>query len=546
MENMNFIDEIVSAQLKSGEIDRVVTRFPPEPNGYLHLGNTYAINISWSIARKHGGKFNLRFDDTNPLKEDYEYVNAIVEDFDWLGIDYGASPLFGSDYSEQIYAFALELIGKGKAYVCDLSPEEIREYRGTLTEPGRDSPYRNRSVQENMDLFEQMRAGKFAAGEKVLRAKIDMASPIIILRDPIIYRIIHANHYRTGSKWCIYPMYDFAHPLQDYIEGITHSLCSNEFVNNRNFYEWTLNSLDLPGRLPRQIEFGRLNITGVVTSKRHLRTLVNGGHVEGWDDPRLPTLKGLKRRGYTKESIFAFLNEIGVPRTDSTVDIQMLEHAVRQDLNEKAPAVMAVLDPLKVVITNKNGVEYLEAENHPSTDLGTRTVPFTREIFIERDDFMENPPKNYKRLVPGGEVRLKNGYFLRCNEVIKDDQGRVVELHCTYDPETKSGSDFQARKVKGTIHWVSADLGLDCTAKLFEPLFLSQPDGDNLLDCLNPASMHTAAAKVEPAIVNLMEAGHTHFQFIRQGYFVPDSKLSQSALVFNRVVPLKSSYKPGQ
>lgn len=546
MENMNFIDEIVSAQLKSGEIDRVVTRFPPEPNGYLHLGNTYAINISWSIARKHGGKFNLRFDDTNPLKEDYEYVNAIVEDFDWLGIDYGAIPLFGSDYSEQIYAFALELIGKGKAYVCDLSPEEIREYRGTLTEPGRDSPYRNRSVQENMDLFEQMRAGKFAAGEKVLRAKIDMASPIIILRDPIIYRIIHANHYRTGSKWCIYPMYDFAHPLQDYIEGITHSLCSNEFVNNRNFYEWTLNSLDLPGRLPRQIEFGRLNITGVVTSKRHLRTLVNGGHVEGWDDPRLPTLKGLKRRGYTKESIFAFLNEIGVPRTDSTVDIQMLEHAVRQDLNEKAPAVMAVLDPLKVVITNKNGVEYLEAENHPSTDLGTRTVPFTREIFIERDDFMENPPKNYKRLVPGGEVRLKNGYFLRCNEVIKDDQGRVVELHCTYDPETKSGSDFQARKVKGTIHWVSADLGLDCTAKLFEPLFLSQPDGDNLLDCLNPASMHTAAAKVEPAIVNLMEAGHTHFQFIRQGYFVPDSKLSQSALVFNRVVPLKSSYKPGQ
>lgn len=545
MKILNFIDEIVSAQLTSREIDGVVTRFPPEPNGYLHLGNAYAINISYSIARKHGGRFNLRFDDTNPLKENYEYVNAIVEDFDWLGIDYGEKPLFGSDYSEQIYSFAVKLIEKGKAYVCDLSPEDIREYRGTLTEPGRESPYRNRSIEENLDLFDQMRAGKFGNGEKVLRAKIDMASPVIILRDPIIYRIIHATHYRTGDTWCIYPMYDFAHPIQDYIEGITHSLCSNEFVNNRHFYEWTLNNLDLPSRLPRQIEFGRLNITGVVTSKRHLRTLVSGGHVEGWDDPRLPTLMGMRRRGYTKEAIFAFLNEIGVPKTVTTVDIQILEHAVRQDLNAKAPAVMAVVDPLKVIVTNLKETEYLPAENSPNADLGSRLIPFTQVVFIEREDFSEDPPKGFKRLVPGGEVRLKHGYFIRCNQVIKDDLGRVIELRCTYDPETRSGSGFTGRKVQGTIHWVSAELGLPCTLRLYEPLFSNQPSEDNLLECINPDSLVIAsAAVVEPSVITLLRAGHSHFQFIRQGFFFLDKLSQESSLNFNRVVPLKSSYKP--
>lgn len=547
METKNFIDEIISKQLQTGEIDTVVTRFPPEPNGYLHLGNAYAINISYSMAQKNGGKFNLRFDDTNPTKEDYEYVNAIIEDFDWLGIDYGDRPLFGSDYSEQIYAFAVKLIENGKAYVCDLSQQEIREYRGTLTEPGKESPYRNRSVEENLELFEQMRAGKFRDGEKVLRAKIDMASPIIILRDPVIYRIIHADHYRMGSKWCIYPMYDFAHPIQDYIEGITHSLCSHEFVNNRHFYEWTLDNLDLIGRLPRQIEFGRLNLTGVVTSKRYLRTLVTGGHVEGWDDPRLPTLMGLRRRGYTREAVFAFLKEIGVPKNGTTVDIQMLEHAVRQDLNNKAPAIMAVTDPLKVIVTNLEGSESLQAENSPNADLGTRTLPFTREIFIQRGDFCENPPKGFKRLVPGGEVRLKHAYFIRCNEVIKDEQGRVIELHCTYDPETKSGSGFSGRKVKGTIHWVSADKGLPCTIRLFEPLFIDQPHGDNLLDCLNPNSLQIMdSAVVEPAATSLLEEGFTHFQFIRQGFFYPDITSQNTDLIFNRVVPLKSSYRPNK
>jgi len=544
MEKLNFIEAIVSKEIAEGKISSVVTRFPPEPNGYLHLGNAYAINISYSIAQKHGGRFNLRFDDTNPLKEDYEYVAAIVEDFDWLGIDYGEAPLFGSDYSGEIYAYAVKLIEQGKAYVCDLNQEQIRQYRGTLTEPGRESPYRNRPVSENLLLFQEMRAGKYAEGEKVLRAKIDMASPIIILRDPIIYRIIHAEHYRTGNKWCIYPMYDFAHPIQDYIEGISHSLCSNEFVNNRHFYNWTLNNLNLEGKLPRQIEFGRLNITGVVTSKRHLRTLVKGGHVEGWDDPRLPTLMGMRRRGYTQESIFAFLNEIGVPKTETTVDIQMLEHAVRQDLSPKAPAIMTILDPLKVVITNKDDGEYLQAENSSSAEMGTRTIPFTREIYIEREDFSENPPKNYKRLVPGGEVRLKHAYFIRCNEVIKDEQGNIVELRCTYDPETKSGSGFNARKVKGTIHWVSAELGVNCTARIYDYLFLTQPSEENLLDCLNPDSLKVKNAIVEPAALSLLEDGYTHFQFIRQGYFTPDSKLSTNQnLVFNQVVPLKSSFQ---
>lgn len=542
----NFIEKIVAYDLENGLVDKIITRFPPEPNGFLHIGSAYAINISYSIAKKYNGKFNLRFDDTNPNKEDILYVNSILEDFDWLGIDYGGKALYASDYFEQIYEYAVYLIKKGKAYVCDLSQEEIRQYRGTLTEPGKESPYRNRSVEENLKLFEEMREGKYKEGEKVLRAKIDMASPNIVLRDPVIYRIIYTPHYRTGTKWCIYPMYDFAHPIQDYIEGITHSLCSNEFVNNRALYDWTLENLDLPKPVPKQIEFGRLNITGVVTSKRYLKQLVASGYLEGWDDPRLPTLQGMRRRGYTKEAIFAFLNEIGVPKTESTVDVEMLEYFVRQDLMEKATCVMAVLDPIKVVITNKDDeVEYLEADNNYKTDaLGKRMVPFTKEIYIDREDFMENPPKGYNRLIPGGEVRLKHAYIIKCNEVIKDANGNVVELHCTYDPATKSGSGNSSRKVKGTIHWVSATLGLKCTTRLYEPLFLNPPDEDTLLQSINPNSRRDITnAVIEPAIVDFLAQGVTHYQFLRNGFYVIDNKLgSKENLVFNRIVPLKSSF----
>lgn len=545
-EPMNFIDRIVANDLATGKVTKVHTRFPPEPNGFLHIGSAYAINISYSIAKKYNGKFNLRFDDTNPLKEDISYVNAIIEDMNWLGVKY-EGPYYGSDYNEQIYEYAVYLIKKGLAYVCDLSPDEIREYRGTLTEPGKNSPYRDRSVEENLELFERMRAGEFEEGEKVLRAKIDMASPNIVMRDPVIFRIIKAEHYRTGNQWCIYPMYDFAHPIQDYIEGITHSLCSNEFVNNRPLYEWTLENLDLPNPLPQQIEFGRLNITGVVTSKRYLKQLVDSGVLEGWDDPRLPTIQGMRRRGYTQDAIFAFLNEIGVPKAESTVDVEMLEHFVRQDLNEKATCVMAVLDPLKVVITNwdEDHVEYVDADNsYTNPNLGSRKVPLTREIYIEREDFMENPPKKYNRLVLGGEVRLRHGYFIKCNEVIKDEQGNIIELHCTYDPETKSGSGFTGRKVKGTIHWVSASHGLPCTVRLYESLFNEQPTEENLLESINPNSKVVLNSIVEPSILDFVKDGVTHFQFLRNGYFVWDNKLAAlDNLVFNRIVTLRSSYR---
>ncbi len=544
----NFIDKIVAEDVANG-LEEVATRFPPEPNGFLHIGSAYAINISYSIAKKYNGRFNLRFDDTNPLKEDISYVNAIIDDFKWLGVDFGDEPLYGSDYFEQMYEYAVYLIKKGKAYVCDLSPDEIREYRGTLTEPGKNSPYRDRSVEENLELFEQMRAGKFADGEKVLRAKIDMASPNIVMRDPVIYRIIHAEHYRTGDQWCIYPMYDFAHPIQDYIEGITHSLCSNEFVNNRELYNWVLENLDLPNRLPQQIEFGRLNISGVVTSKRYLKQLVDSGYLEGWDDPRLPTIQGMRRRGYTQDAIFAFLNEIGVPKTESTVDVEMLEYFVRQDLMEKAVCLMAVVDPIKVVITNMDPdtVEYLDADNNYKTDaMGTRKVPFTRELYIEREDFMEDPPKNYNRLTVGREVRLKHAYYLKCNEVIKDENGKIVELRCTYDPETKSGSGFSGRKVKGTIHWVSAKEALRCTVRHYEPLFSNPPEEDNLLESINQNSRQDFTnAVIEPAILNFIDQGATHYQFLRNGFYVLDSKLgSKDNLVFNRIVHLKSSYRP--
>ncbi|WP_066494893.1 glutamine--tRNA ligase/YqeY domain fusion protein [Abyssisolibacter fermentans] len=545
--NSNFIDKIVKKELEDGTIKKVITRFPPEPNGYLHIGSAYAINISYSLAKKYNGKFNLRFDDTNPVKEDIEYVKAIVEDFDWMGIDYGEHPYYGSDYTKQTYEYAKELIKKGKAYVCDLSPDEIREYRGTLTAVGKNSPYRERTIKENFELFELMKNGKFKEGEKVLRAKIDMSSSNIVLRDPVIFRILHKEHYRTGNKWCIYPMYDFAHPIQDYIEGVTHSLCSNEFINNRALYEWTLNNLDLEGNIPKQIEFGRMNLTGVVTSKRYLKKLVDSGILEGWDDPRLPTLKGLKRRGYTKEAIFDFLNEIGVPKSESTVDVSMLEHAIRQDLNNKVCGVMAVINPLKVIITNydENKIEQLKAENNRNNDeLGYRYMPLTREIYIERNDFSENPPKKYKRLVPGGEVRLKHGYFIKCNEIIKDEEGNITELHCTYDPETKSGTGFKGRKVKGTIHWVSASKGINSTIRLFEALFKEAPSMDRLLDTINPNSKKVVDnVIIEPAAIDLIKNGEKRFQFIRNGYFIIDDKLTtQDKMIFNEIVPLKSSF----
>lgn len=547
-ETANFIDRIVADDVANDRVEKVVTRFPPEPNGFLHIGSAYAINISYSIAKKYNGKFNLRFDDTNPLKEDIAYVDAIIEDFEWLGIDYGSEPYYGSDYNDQIHEYAIHLIKKGLAFVCDLNQEEMRTYRGTLTEPGQNSPYRNRSVEENLDLFERMRLGEFEEGERVLRAKIDMSSPNIVLRDPVIYRIIKASHYRQGDKWCIYPMYDFAHPIQDYIEGVTHSLCSNEFVNNRALYEWSLDNLDLPNHLPRQIEFGRLNITGVVTSKRYLKQLVDSGFLEGWDDPRLPTIQGMRRRGYTPEAIFAFLSEIGVPKSESTVDAEMLEYFIRQDLNEKAITVMSVLDPIKVVITNKDDeIEWLEADNsYAVDDKGTRKIPFTREIYIDREDFKEEPPKKYKRLVIGGEVRLKHGYFIKCNEVIKDEQGNIVELHCTYDPETLSGSGFTGRKVKGTIHWVSATEGLSCSVRVYSELFKSKPDEAALLESINQESRQDLTnAIIEPAILDFMDQDVTHFQFLRQGFFVVDNKLAtKDNLVFNRIVPLKSSYRP--
>ena len=544
--NLNFIDRLVKKDLEKGVYKEIHTRFPPEPNGYLHIGSAYAINISYSLAKKYNGKFNLRFDDTNPTKEDNEYVKAIIEDMKWLGFDYNNdTPFYGSDYNKEFYKYAVYLIKKNKAYVCDLSSEEIREYRGTLTTPGKCSPYRNRSIEENLELFEKMRSGKFKEGEKVLRAKIDMTSPNMNMRDPVIYRISYTNHYRTKDTWCIYPMYDYAHPIQDYIEGISHSLCSVEFKDHRPLYEWVLKELDLEKIIPRQIEFGRMNLSGVVTSKRYLKQLVAKNLVEGWDDPRLSTIKGLKRRGYTKESILNFLREIGVAKAESTVDKSMLESSIRQDLKDKVPSVMAVLDPLKVVITNleEDHIEYLDAENNKENkDLGSRKIPFTKIIYIEREDFKDNPPKKYNRLVPGGEVRLMNAYFIKCNEVIKDENGNVKELRCTYDIETKSGSGFTGRKVKGTIHWVSEKFSLPCKVRLYEDLFNESPDTDNLEEYINPNSLTIKEnALIEKSILDLESE---RFQFIRNGYYIKDEKLfNNNNLVFNRIVPLKSSYK---
>jgi glutaminyl-tRNA synthetase len=546
----NFIDKVVEEDIKNESFSRdICTRFPPEPNGYLHIGSAYAISVSYGIANKYGGKFNLRFDDTNPVKEDMEYVHSIIEDMKWIGFDPEDRIYYGSDYSDMIYEFAIKLIKCGKAYVCDLTPEEIREYRGTLTTAGKNSPYRNRTIEENLGLFERMKNGEFPAASKVLRAKIDMSSPNINLRDPIIYRINFAHHYRTGDKWCIYPMYDFAHPLQDAIEGITHSLCSIEFKNHRPLYEWFLKELDIK-EPPKQREFGRLNLTGVVTSKRYLRELVFGGYVDGWDDPRLPTLKGLRRRGITPESIKDFLSQIGVFRNESTIDISLLEHILRQDLKSKVNCVMGVLNPLKITITNydENKVEYLEIENNnENSSLGTRLVPFSKTLYIEKDDFMENPVKGFRRLSPGKEVRLKGAYFVKCEDIVKDPStGEITELLCSYDPETKSGSGFTDRKVKGTIHWVSANHGIKAEVHLYDKLIsdeeLLKDNSKPWEERINPTSL----IKLKNCIVeSSLKDAHieSKYQFIRHGYFCVDKKYtSDKNLVFNRIVPLKDSW----
>ncbi|TWD94485.1 glutaminyl-tRNA synthetase [Neobacillus bataviensis] len=551
MENQtsNFIKDIMIKDLESGKHQKIVTRFPPEPNGYLHIGHAKSIIINFGLADDFNGETNLRFDDTNPLKEDIEYVNSIKEDVKWLGFEWD-NLFFASDYFEEMYNRAVLLIEKGLAYVDDLSADEIREYRGTLTEPGKNSPYRNRSIEENLDLFKRMRAGEFDNGKKVLRAKIDMSSPNINLRDPVIYRISHATHHNTGDKWCIYPMYAFAHPLEDAIEGVTHSICTIEFEDQRPLYNWVVEQCEMKST-PQQIEFGRLNVTNTVMSKRKLKQLVEEGFVDGWDDPRMPTISGMRRKGFTPESIRAFVKETGVHKGSGAVDSQMLEHYVREDLKLKVPRTMGVINPLKVVITNypEGQIELLDAEINPENpDMGMRKIPFSREIYIEKDDFMENPPKKYFRLFPGNEVRLKHAYFIKCEEVVKDANGEVIELHCTYDPETKSGTGFTGRKVKGTIHWVEATHSVPAEFRLYEPLILENTEDSNeeektsFLDQVNPNSLEILQGFVEP---NMRESRpQDKFQFFRHGYFNVDPKeTTVDKLVFNRIVSLKSSFK---
>ncbi|WLR54162.1 glutamine--tRNA ligase/YqeY domain fusion protein [Mesobacillus subterraneus] len=549
-ENSNFIKTIIKEDLESGKRDKVVTRFPPEPNGYLHIGHAKSIVINFDLADEFGGKTNLRFDDTNPLKEDQEFVDAIKEDVEWLGYEWEGL-FFASDYFDEMYDRAVLLIKKGLAYVDDLSADEIREYRGTLSQPGKESPYRNRSVEENLELFEKMKNGEFANGEKVLRAKINMASPNINLRDPVIYRISHASHHNTGDKWCIYPMYAFAHPLEDALEGVTHSLCTTEFEDQRPLYDWVVRECEMEAT-PQQIEFGRLNLTNTVMSKRKLKQLVEEKFVDGWDDPRLPTISGLRRRGFTPEAIREFVKAAGVSKGYSTVDEQMLEHFVREDLKLKAPRTMGVLRPLKIVITNypEGEVEWLDADINPENpEMGTRKIPFSREIYVEQDDFMENPPAKYFRLFPGNEVRLKHAYFIKCEEVIKDASGEVVELRCTYDVETKSGSGFTGRKVKGTLHWVDATHALPAEFRLYEPLILDseeeeaeEADNKSFLDYVNEKSLEIVNGFIEP---NMKDAKpQDKFQFFRHGYFNVDPKhTTEDKLVFNRIVSLKSSFK---
>lgn len=543
----NFIKNIIKDDLASGKHNSIITRFPPEPNGYLHIGHAKSICLNFGLAEEFNGKVNMRFDDTNPLKEDDEYVNSIKQDVKWLGFDWD-NLFFASDYFDEMYKRAVVLIKKGKAYVCDLTQDQIRETRGTLTEPGEESPYRNRSIEENLDLFKRMKNGEFKDGEKVLRAKIDMSSPNVNFRDPVIYRISHSTHHNTGDKWCIYPMYSFAHPLEDAIEGITHSICTLEFEDQRPLYDWVVRECEMP-KVPRQIEFARLNLTNTVMSKRKLKQLVDEGITDGWDDPRMPTISGVRRRGFTPEAIRAFCNEIGVAKADSTVDSRLLDHFLREDLQPKAPLAMAVLKPLKLVITNypEGKTEMLEVENiAKNEEAGTRMVPFSRELYIERDDFMEEPIKKYRRFFVGNEVRLKGAYFVKCTDFVKDENGEITEIHGTYDPETKSGSGFTGRKVKGTVHWVDANNCVPCEFRLFEPLILDdapENEGKHFLEQINPNSLKILQGYVEPTQIKDAKP-LDKFQFVRNGFYSVDTKYTtDDKLVFNRIVPLKSSFK---
>lgn len=542
----NFIEQMIDRDLAEGVYDTVHTRFPPEPNGYLHIGHAKSILLNYGLAQKYGGRFNMRFDDTNPTKEKTEFVESIKEDIQWLGADWEDRLYFASDYFEQMYEAAVKLIQKGKAYVSDLTAGEIREYRGSLTEPGREDPGSARSVEENLRLFEEMKAGKYADGEKVLRARIDMASPNINMRDPVIYRVAHMTHHNTGDKWCIYPMYDFAHPIEDAIEGITHSICTLEFEDHRPLYEWVVRELEYP-RPPRQIEFAKLYLTNVVTGKRYIKKLVEEGIVDGWDDPRLVSIAALRRRGFTPESIKMFVELCGVSKSNSSVDYAMLEYCIREDLKIKKPRMMAVLDPVKLIIDNypAGQTELLEAPNNlENEELGSRRIPFGRELYIEREDFMEEPPRKYFRLFPGNEVRLMNAYFVTCTGCVKDENGNVVEVHCTYDPETKCGSGFNARKVKGTIHWVPVRESIEAEVRLYENIIDEEKgvyNEDGSLN-LNPNSLTVLrGCRLEPAFAEAK--AYDSFQFVRQGFFCVDAKDSKpDALVFNRIVSLKSSF----
>ena len=545
-EPANFIEDIVEEHNREGRFDgEVITRFPPEPNGYLHIGHAKSMCLNFGLADKYGGRCHMRFDDTNPAKEEEEYVESILQDVRWLGWDWGEHLYFASDHFDKLHDFAVDLIKKGKAYVDDLDQEQIRKYRGTLTEPGVESPFRDRSVDDNLSLFRGMKEGEFEEGTKVLRAKIDMASGNINMRDPVLYRILKTPHHRTGEKWVIYPMYDFAHGQSDSVESVTHSICTMEYEDHRPLYDWFLDSLDVYH--PQQIEFARLNLSNTVLSKRKLVQLVREGRVGGWDDPRMPTLAGLRRRGYTPESIRSFCEQVGVAKRQNVIDIAMLEHAVRDDLNRRAPRVLAVLRPLKVVIENypEGQVEHLDAINNPEDpDAGTRKLPFSRELYVERDDFMEDPPRKFFRLGPGREVRLRYGYFITCTDVIKDAAGEVVELRCTYDPETRGGQAPDGRRVRGTIHWVSAEHAVDAEVRLYDHLFTSErpDDDDDFMTTLNPESLETVpSAKVEPSLADAVPG--EKYQFERIGYFAVDPDARPGEIVFNRTVTLRSSWK---
>ncbi|WP_347993484.1 glutamine--tRNA ligase/YqeY domain fusion protein [uncultured Eubacterium sp.] len=543
----NFIELIIDKDLEEGRFDHVQTRFPPEPNGYLHIGHAKSILLNYGLAKKYNGKFNMRFDDTNPTKEKTEFVESILKDIKWLGADWEDRLFFASNYFDQMYEAAVKLIKKGKAYVCDLTPEEIREYRGTLTEPGKNSPYRERSVEENLELFENMKNGMYKDGEKVLRAKIDMSSPNINMRDPIIYRVAHMTHHNTGVKWCIYPMYDFAHPIEDAIEHVTHSICTLEFEDHRPLYDWVVTELEYPNP-PRQIEFAKLYLTNVITGKRYIKKLVEDGIVDGWDDPRLVSIAALRRRGFTPESIKNFVELCGISKSNSSVDYAMLEYCIREDLKTKKPRMMAVLDPIKLVIDNypEDQVEWFDVVNNiENEELGSRKVPFCKELYIEREDFMEEPPKKYFRLFPGNEVRLMHSYFVKCVDYEKDENGNVTVVHCTYDPETRSGNNFTARKVKGTIHWVSARHAIEAEVRLYENIVDEEKgklneDGSlnlnpNSLTVLKKCYLEQGLADAEP---------EDKFQFVRQGYFCADIKdYTKEKPVYNRIVSLKSSFK---